>query len=52
MFLDLSMNLPFFKIVGEIGQVSGGDVETYNQFDGSKADDSRTYGSIGIRFGF
>lgn len=52
LFLDLSMNLPFFKIVGEIGQVSGGTVETYNQFDGSKADDSRTYGSIGIRFGF
>lgn len=52
MFLDLSMNLPFFKVVGEIGQVSGGDIETYNQFEGSKADDSRTYGSIGIRFGF
>ncbi len=52
MFLDLSMNLPFFKLVGEVGQVSGGDVETYNQFDGSKADDSRTYGSIGIRLGF
>lgn len=52
MFLDLSMNLPFFKLVGEIGQVSGGEVETYNQFEGSKADDSRTYGSIGIRFGF
>src|SRR5688500_13913623 len=52
MFLDLSMNLPFFKLVGEIGQVSGGSAETYNQFEGSKADDSRTYGSIGIRFGF
>lgn len=52
MFLDLSMNLPFFKLVGEIGQVSGGDIDTYNQFDGSKADDSRTYGSIGIRIGF
>lgn len=52
MFLDLSMNLAFFKLVGEIGQVSGGEVETYNQFAGSKADDSRTYGSIGIRFGF
>lgn len=52
MFLDLSMNLPFFRIVGEIGQVSGGTVDTYNQFAGSKADDSRTYGSIGIRFGF
>lgn len=52
MFLDLSMNLPFFKIVAEIGQVSGGDVETFNQFEGSRADDSRTYGSIGIRFGF
>jgi len=52
MFLDLSMNLPFFKLVGEIGQVSGGEVETYNQFDGSRADDSRTYGSIGLRFGW
>lgn len=58
LFLDLSMNLPFFKIVGEIGRAgkssleSGGKVETYNQFEGSKADDSRTYGSIGIRFGF
>ncbi|HUR91219.1 MAG TPA: hypothetical protein VMY38_00950 [Gemmatimonadaceae bacterium] len=51
-FLDLSFNLAFFKLVGEIGQVSGGKVETYNQFEGSKADDSRTYGSIGIRFGF
>ncbi|MBA3579883.1 MAG: hypothetical protein H0W42_07855 [Gemmatimonadaceae bacterium] len=52
LFLDLSFNLPFFKVVGEIGQVSGGDIETFNQFEGSKADDSRTYGSIGIRFGF
>jgi len=52
LFLDLSFNLPFFKVVGEIGQVSGGDIETYNQFEGSKADDSRTYGSIGLRFGF
>lgn len=52
MFLDLSMNLPFFKIVGEIGQVSGGDISTYNKFEGSNADDSRTYGSFGIRFGF
>ncbi len=52
LFLDLSFNLPFFKVVGEIGQVSGGDIETYNQFEGSNADDSRTFGSIGIRFGF
>lgn len=49
-FLDLSMNLPFVKIVGEIGQVSGGKIDTYNTFDKSPTS-SRIYGSIGFRAG-
>lgn len=49
-FADLSWNLPFFKIVGEIGQASGGTVQTYNSFEGGPADRSQVYGSIGLRF--
>lgn len=48
-FADLSLNLPLLKIVGEIGQVSGGSVSTYNKFTGKQADASRIFGSIGIR---
>lgn len=48
-FGDISMNLPFLKIVGEIGQVTGGDVPTFNRFNGKQADDSRIFGSIGIK---
>ena len=51
LFADLMLELRLFRIVGEVGQVSGGDVETYNHFTGSPADDSRLYGSIGLRFG-
>ena len=51
-FLDASLNLPLFKIVGEIGQVSGGTVQTYNGFSGGRADKSQQYFSAGIRFGF
>ncbi|MEO8562613.1 MAG: hypothetical protein ABI601_11090 [bacterium] len=50
-FLDLSFNLPVFKIIGEVGQVSGGTVDTYNTFSTGRADKSRTYGSLGIRLG-
>jgi hypothetical protein len=48
-FADLSWNLPLFKIVGEVGQASGGTVQTYNSFAGGRADRSQVYGSIGIR---
>ena len=48
-FADLSFNLPLFKIVGEIGQASGGSVQTYNSFSGGRADRSQVYGSIGLR---
>ena len=51
-FADLSFNLLIAKFVGEIGMVSGGDIPTYNQFEGKKADDSRVYGSVGLRVGF
>src|SRR6266480_6109649 len=51
-FADVSMNLLLFKITGEIGQVSGGTINTYNTFSGKQAADSRIYGSIGARFGF
>lgn len=48
-FADLSLNLPLLKIVGEIGQVSGGSVKTFNKFSGKQADESRIFGSVGIR---
>jgi hypothetical protein len=51
-FVDLSLNLPVFKLVGELGQVSGGTVDTYNEFDSGRADKSRTYGSVGFRLAF
>jgi hypothetical protein len=50
-FADVMINLPFLKIIGEVGQVSGGTINTYNTFSGERADDSRTYGSFGLRFG-
>ena len=51
-FADVSLNLPMFKIIGEIGQASGGTIDTYNTFEGKDADASRIYGSVGLRFQF
>lgn len=51
-FANLSMNLPFFRLIGEIGQVSGGEITTFNTFSGKAADKSRVYGSVGARFGW
>jgi hypothetical protein len=48
-FLDLGLNLPVFKIVGELGAASGGTVKTYNSFSGGSADRSLVYGSLGVR---
>jgi hypothetical protein len=50
-FLDLSLNLPVFKIIGEVGQVTGGTIDTYNEFTTGRADKARTYGSVGFRIG-
>ena len=51
-FADLSINLLILKLTGEIGQVSGGTINTFNTFSGKQAADSRIYGSVGARFGF
>jgi hypothetical protein len=50
-FLDASMNLLLLKLTAEIGQVSGGTVNTFNTFRSGRADDSRTYFAIGARLG-
>jgi hypothetical protein len=52
LFADLSVNLLLFKLNAEIGQVSGGTINTFNTFSGKQAADSRIYGSVGARFGF
>jgi hypothetical protein len=52
MFAGASLNLLMLKVSGEVGRVSGGSVSTMNSFDGKAADDSRLYGSVGLRFGF
>jgi hypothetical protein len=52
MFAGASLNLLMLKVSGEIGKVSGGTINTFNTFDGTAADDSRLYGSVGLRFGF
>jgi hypothetical protein len=46
------LNLKLFRLVGEIGRVTGGTIVTYNQFDSEyPADGPRTYGSVGISIG-
>ena len=50
-FFDAALNLPLFKIVGEVGQVSGGTVNTFNSFSGGRADKDQQYFSAGIRIG-
>ena len=50
-FAGIKLNLVIFKLAAEIGQSSGGDVTTFNSFAGSAANASRTYGSLGVRFG-
>jgi hypothetical protein len=51
-FGDVSFNLPFAKIVLEVGRVSGGQITTYNQFTGKAPDDPLVYGALGLRVGF
>jgi len=45
------LNARLMKIVGEVGRVSGGNIVTYNQFEGVQAADARTYYSVGLSFG-
>jgi hypothetical protein len=51
-FAGVKMNLLFFKLAAEVGRVSGGTITTFNTFSGSEPDAARTYGSVGLRFGF
>jgi hypothetical protein len=52
-FANLTLlNLPFFKLVGEIGRTQGGTLAaTYNDFGGRRPDQAYTYGSVGVRVG-
>ena len=50
-FLDAYFNIFLAKLVAEVGMVQGGTVDTYNRFS-TPADDSRFYGSLGLRVGF
>jgi hypothetical protein len=50
-FFDASMNLLLLKLTAEVGQVSGGTVDTYNAFQAGRADAARTYFSVGARLG-
>ena len=45
------LNAKVMRIVGEVGRVSGGTVETFNQFTGAQPADARTYYSVGLSFG-
>lgn len=51
MYGSVGINLLLAKIIAEVGQVSGGDVNTFNTF-AEAADKSRLYGSIGARISF
>lgn len=51
MYGNLGFNLFLAKLVAEVGQVSGGDVNTFNTFS-EAADKSRLYGSVGLRISF
>jgi hypothetical protein len=50
-FVDAYVNLLLLKLVGEVGMVSGGEINTYNTFD-KAPNSSRVYGAIGARIGF
>jgi hypothetical protein len=51
MYGSVGINLLLAKIIAEVGQVSGGEVTTFNNFD-EPADKSRLYGSVGLRISF
>lgn len=51
MYGTLGINLWLIKVVGEVGQVSGGSIPTFNSFD-TAADATRMYGTVGVRISF
>ena len=50
MFVGTQLNLFLFKIVGELGQVTGGSTPALKNNFGAAADKSRNYASVGVRF--
>ena len=48
-FANLSLNLPMVRMVAEVGRANGGTIDTYNTFIGQRADDARSYASLGLR---
>lgn len=50
-FVDGTLNLPLFKIIGEIGRTNAVNVPTYNVFAGSAAGSAQTFGALGVRLG-
>ncbi len=51
MYGSLGINLFLVKIVGEVGQVSGGNAPTFHNYD-TPADEKRLYATAGIRISF
>lgn len=51
MYGSLGLNLFLIKVVGEVGQVSGGSAPTYHTYD-TPADAKRMYGTVGVRISF
>lgn len=51
MYGSLGINLFLIKIVGEVGQVSGGNAPTYHSYD-VPANEKRTYATAGVRISF
>ena len=49
-FVDASMNLLVLNIVGEVGMVSGGTINTFNTYD-KAPNASRPYAAVGLRVG-
>jgi len=50
-FVNLTFSLLVAKLTAEVGQSTGGNVTTFNTFDGAQPTGARTYGSLGVRVG-
>jgi hypothetical protein len=50
-FVDASLDLPFVKLVGELGRTSSVTIPTYNTFVATSAGAAMGFASIGLRFG-
>lgn len=50
-FLDGSLNLPFVRLIGEVGQASSASVKTFNTFAGAAPGASQVFGAVGVRVG-